>query len=80
MLATLISYAYKVPFNQSPRMMGIPDWAGGPQGICDIEAKSAMPPGLSIQARNDRLRAMVQALLARLLPAKRRQAKRTRPA
>lgn len=62
-LATLISYAYKLPFNQSARWTGIPDWAGGPQGIYDIEAKGAMPPGLSIQARNDRVRAMVQALL-----------------
>jgi uncharacterized protein (TIGR03435 family) len=61
-LSILISYAYKVPFNQGPRMMGIPDWAQG-QGIYDIEAKGAMPPGLSIQARNDRVRAMVQALL-----------------
>ena len=62
-LAILISYAYKVPFNQSPRMIGMPDWAGGPQGIYDIEAKGAMPPGLSMEARNDRVRAMVQALL-----------------
>ena len=62
-LAILISYAYKVPFNQSPRMRGIPDWAGGPLGIYDVEAKGAMPPGLSMQARNDRVRAMVQALL-----------------
>jgi uncharacterized protein (TIGR03435 family) len=62
-LATLISYAYKLPFNQSARWTGIPDWAGGPQGIYDIEAKGAMPPGLSMQARNDRVRAMVQALL-----------------
>jgi uncharacterized protein (TIGR03435 family) len=61
-LSILISYAYRVPFNQGPRMMGIPDWAQG-QGIYDIEAKGAMPPGLSIQARNDRVRAMVQALL-----------------
>jgi bla regulator protein blaR1 len=63
MLAALISYAYKVPLNASPRMTGIPDWAGGPQGIYDVEAKGAMPPGLSIEARNDRVRAMVQALL-----------------
>src|SRR5215469_3891714 len=63
MLAALISYAYKVPLNASPRMTGIPDWAGGPQGIYDVEAIGAMPPGLSIQARNDRVRAMVQALL-----------------
>jgi uncharacterized protein (TIGR03435 family) len=62
-LKFLIAYAYKVPFNQSARMTGIPDWAQGPEGIYDIEAKGLMPPGLSIQARNDRVRAMVQALL-----------------
>lgn len=62
-LAFLISYAYQVPFNQNARMTGIPDWAQGVQGIYDVQATSAMPPGLSIQARNDRVRAMVQALL-----------------
>ena len=62
-LLMLISYAYKVPTNHSPRMVGIPDWAGGPEGVYDVEAKSDMPPGLSIQVRNDRVRAMVQALL-----------------
>jgi uncharacterized protein (TIGR03435 family) len=60
-LAILVSYAYKVPFNQSRRMTGIPDWAA--QEVYEVEATSAMPPGLSIEARNDRVRAMVQALL-----------------
>jgi uncharacterized protein (TIGR03435 family) len=63
-LTFLISYAYKVPFNQSARMTGLPDWAQGAQATYDVEATSAMPPGLSIQARNDRVRAMIQALLA----------------
>jgi bla regulator protein BlaR1 len=62
-LAFLISYAYKVPFNQNARMTGIPDWAGGTQAIYDVQATGAMPPGLSMQARDDRVRAMVQALL-----------------
>jgi uncharacterized protein (TIGR03435 family) len=44
-------------------MVGIPDWAGGPDGVYDVEAKGDAPPGLSLQARNDRARAMVQALL-----------------
>ena len=44
-LGILIAYAYKVPFNQSARMTGIPDWARGPQGTYDIEATGAMPPG-----------------------------------
>jgi uncharacterized protein (TIGR03435 family) len=63
-LAILISYAYKVPFNQNARMTGIPDWAQGQQGVYDVEAKGSVPPGLPMQARNDRVRAMVQALLA----------------
>jgi uncharacterized protein (TIGR03435 family) len=31
--------------------------------VYDIEATSAMPPGLPVEARDDRMRAMVQALL-----------------
>jgi uncharacterized protein (TIGR03435 family) len=42
-------------------MTGIPDWAA--QEVYDIEATSTMPPGLSGQARDERMRAMVQALL-----------------
>lgn len=62
-LAILISYAYKLPGNQS-RVTGIPDWTKSPQGgVYDVEATSATPPGLSMEARNDRVRAMVQALL-----------------
>jgi bla regulator protein blaR1 len=61
-LAILISFAYKLPDN--PGMVrGIPDWTKSPQGVYDVEAKGAIPPGLSMQARNDRVRAMVQALL-----------------
>jgi uncharacterized protein (TIGR03435 family) len=63
-LEFLISWAYKVPFNQSARIAGIPDWARGPQSTYDIEATGVLPPGLSMQARNERVRAMVQALLA----------------
>jgi uncharacterized protein (TIGR03435 family) len=40
----------------------MPDWA--PQAVYDVEATSAMPAGLSIQARDERLRLMVQALPA----------------
>jgi uncharacterized protein (TIGR03435 family) len=62
-LKFLLAYAYKVPFNQSARMAGIPDWAQGPEGTYDIEATSVMPPGLSGQARDERVRSMLQALL-----------------
>ena len=61
-LALLISWAYKLPTNQNG-LKGIPDWAQGAGAIYDVEATSAMPPGLSVQARDDRVRAMVQALL-----------------
>jgi uncharacterized protein (TIGR03435 family) len=60
-LMMLVSYAYKLPFNQSVRVAGIPDWAR--EAIYDVEATSVMPPGLSVQARDERVRAMVQALL-----------------
>ena len=63
-LSILIPYAYHLPFNRGERLTGMPDWAQGPQGVYDVDAKATMPPGLSMQARNDRVRAMIQALLA----------------
>ncbi len=50
----LISYAYRLPFNQSVRVTGMPDWAR--QAMYDIEATGAMPSGLSVQARDDRMK------------------------
>jgi bla regulator protein BlaR1 len=61
-LPFLIAYAYRLPFNRNARLTGMPDWA--PQAIYDVEATSTMPAGLSIQARGERVRLMVQALLA----------------
>jgi bla regulator protein blaR1 len=61
-LMFLIGYAYKLPFNPSSRLTGLPDWVQ--PGIYDIEATSEMPPGLSVEARDDRVRAMVRAMLA----------------
>ena len=60
-LTFLISWAYKLPTNQSARVVGMPDWTR--LAIYDVEATSVMPAGLSVQARDDRVRAMVQALL-----------------
>jgi uncharacterized protein (TIGR03435 family) len=60
-LPFLIAYAYKLPVNPNARLTGMPDWA--PRAIYDVEATSAMPAGLSIQARDERVRLMVQALL-----------------
>ncbi len=57
-LAMLISFAY-----ENARMTGVPDWTKTPQAVYDVEATGTMPPGLSMQARNDRVRAMVRALL-----------------
>jgi len=63
-LMILVSYAYRIPLNAGAngRLTGIPNWIQGTT-IYDVEATSAMPPGLSVQARDDRVRAMVQALL-----------------
>jgi bla regulator protein BlaR1 len=63
-LMILVSYAYRIPLNAGAngRLTGIPNWVQGTT-IYDVEATSAMPPGLSVQARDDRVRAMVQALL-----------------
>jgi len=63
-LKFLVSWAYKVPYQGPAGLTGLPDWADGPDSMFDVEATSAMPPGLSVQAREDRVRAMVQALLA----------------
>ena len=52
------------PINQSPRLSGVPDWARSLTDAYDIEATSVMPAGLSTQARSDRIRLMLQALLA----------------
>jgi uncharacterized protein (TIGR03435 family) len=61
-LAILIAWAYELPANQN-EVTGIPDWTKGTGAIYDVEATGAMPPGLSLQDRNGRVRAMVQALL-----------------
>ena len=67
-LSLAISYAYKLPENPSVRLAGLPDWIRGDRrtqaGFYDIEATGPMPSGLSVQARDDRMRLMVQALLA----------------
>jgi uncharacterized protein (TIGR03435 family) len=63
-VSTVISYAYKLPNNQSVRLSGVPDWARGLTDVYDIEATGVIPDGLSTQTRSDRMRVMVQALLA----------------
>jgi len=61
-LAVVVAYAYKLPFNRSQRLTGLPDWARTTD--YDIEAKGAVPAELPPQARDDRTRSMVQTLLA----------------
>jgi len=67
-LLILIATAYNLPFNFSVRLSGGPDWLRKPDGsVFDIEATAgagAIPAGLSVRARNDRMRLMLRALLA----------------
>jgi uncharacterized protein (TIGR03435 family) len=64
----VISYAYKLPENPRVRLSGLPDWTLGDRrteaGFYDIEATGPIPSGLSVQARDGRMRLMVQTLLA----------------
>ena len=58
-----ISFAYNVPFTTySGRLTGGPDWIRSQD--YDIEATGVFPDGLSDEARLDRERLMLQALLA----------------
>ena len=61
-----IAAAYNVGF-QSPRLTGGPKWISGPEGVFDIEAKASpdsLPAGLASNVRAERLRQMLQAMLA----------------
>jgi uncharacterized protein (TIGR03435 family) len=63
-LLLLISDAYNVP-PQSSRLKGVPEWAWSAR--FDIEAKAAegaVPPGLPDAVRRERMRHMLQALMA----------------
>jgi uncharacterized protein (TIGR03435 family) len=59
----LLSYAYDVPVNPSPRLAGLPGW----RETYDIEAKAsanAVPSGLSESEKRGRRQAMIRGLLA----------------
>ncbi len=64
----LIGLAYDVPFNPGAgRLIGGPDWIRTPDGMFSIEAeaaKGALPEGLPAKARQERMRPMLQRLLA----------------
>jgi uncharacterized protein (TIGR03435 family) len=59
----LLSYAYDVPVNPSPRLSRLPDWTE----TYDIEAKAvanAIPPGLQHREVRSRSQQMIRGLLA----------------
>jgi len=63
-LFAIIALAYNVPF-QSPRLSGGPDWIRSAK--YDIQATAgvgAIPIGISIKSRDDKIRSMLQNLLA----------------
>ena len=65
-LRFVIAAAYDVGF-QSVRLTGGPEWIQSMDGSYDIEAtapKGALPPGLPDNLRSERLRLMLQGLLA----------------
>jgi uncharacterized protein (TIGR03435 family) len=62
---TLLSYAYDVPVNPSPRLFPLPDWTFRER--YDIEAKApahAIPPSLQDSEVRSRIQQMVRGLLA----------------
>jgi uncharacterized protein (TIGR03435 family) len=63
-LQTVIAFAYNLPFNVGPRLTGGPDWIRSQDARYEIEATGTFPDGQTEEARLDRERLMVQALLA----------------
>jgi len=62
---TLLSYAYDVPVNPSPRLSRLPDWTVRER--YDIEAKApanAIPPSLRYGEMRSRVKPMIRGLLA----------------
>ena len=60
----LLSYAYDVPVNPSPRLSRLPNWT---RETYDIEAKAianAIPPGLQDREIRSRIQQMIRGLLA----------------
>jgi uncharacterized protein (TIGR03435 family) len=62
---TVLSYAYDVPVNPSPRLSPLPDWTLREK--YDIKAKApanAIPPGLQDSEVRSRIQQMIRGLLA----------------
>lgn len=63
-LHIIVATAYNVPF-QSSRLTGAPDWIRSARYNIEATAESgAIPPGLSAESRKQRMRLMLQTLLA----------------
>lgn len=66
-LQILIAFAYNLPLMpQSWKISGGPDWVFSEAGLYDIEAtapQGLIPPGLPVNVRDERMRAMLQSLL-----------------
>lgn len=60
----LVSLAYQLPINSSPRLSGGPDWIRGRGEMYDIDARGSFRNGMSSSAREERERLMLQSLLA----------------
>jgi bla regulator protein blaR1 len=63
-LFLVIAAAYDLLPYRGSRLTGGPDWLRTRGGALDIQATSVIPAGLSVQERNNRMRMMLQALLA----------------
>ncbi|HEY1758136.1 MAG TPA: M56 family metallopeptidase [Bryobacteraceae bacterium] len=63
-LEIVIASAYNLPINRGVRLTGSPDWLRTEGGLYDIEAKGAVPDGLTVKARTDRMKLMLRTLLA----------------
>src|SRR5579883_2050500 len=64
-LITLLSFAYDVPSNPSPRLAPLPEWTVRER--FDIEAKApanAIPPDLGYRELHSRVQQMIRGLLA----------------
>lgn len=64
-LSTLLSYAYDVPSNPSPRLSSLPDWTVRDRYDIDATAPAnVITPGLHYSEARTRIQQMIRALLA----------------
>jgi uncharacterized protein (TIGR03435 family) len=67
-LFVVLATAYQIPFQSrealEQRIKGIPDWMFSASYDMEVTTAAPAPPGLSTKARNERIRFMLQAVLA----------------